>query len=66
MQKVDYYTFGDKRTDGFGELVAQLRGRTVGDVWRMVQAAASQCAAPGPGNSAKFRAEITAQLQQQR
>lgn len=64
VQKVDYFTFGDKRTDGFGELVAQLRGRTVGDVWRMVQAAASQCAAPGPGNSAKFRAEITAQLQQ--
>jgi len=60
VAKVSFYTFGDKRADGLAGVVQHFAGASVGELWRAVLAAARQCATPGPGNSAKFRAAMIA------
>jgi poly(ADP-ribose) glycohydrolase len=53
--RLDYHTFGDARgVDAMAVLAAGLRGRSVGEAWAAVAAAAAAC--EGPGAPARFRA----------
>jgi hypothetical protein len=58
-ERMNYHTFGDKRTDGFGELAQRLQSLNVGQLWTIVLDAARQSAEPpGPGAGARFRKAI--------
>ena len=55
VARLDYHTFGDPRgVDAMAALAAGRRGRTVGEAWAAVAAAAGAC--EGPGAPARFRA----------
>jgi poly(ADP-ribose) glycohydrolase len=58
VQRLSFFTFGDKRADGLADIVERCASLRVGQLWRIVMDAASQCATPAPGNSAKFKAAI--------
>lgn len=58
-ERMSYHTFGDKRCDGFAELMQRLQRCNVGELFAILLDAAREVT-PGPGASARFRHAIEA------